>query len=280
MNKKATDYPDKLTELSKSVLLEIMTLLKGYSGHIVLVGGWVPYFLLQRYYKTSDFQHVGSADIDLVIDPALIKSGAYETIAEILEKNKYHPRKDRNGNPIEFSFEKDINGTTIHVDFLSAEYPNKTNKRHRMIQPDLKARTLKGAKIVMEHNYEENIEGRLPNNAEVKIKLKIADIVGSLATKAIVITERSQAKDYYDIYSLICNYKDGEISCAKEIKPFLKDNDIKEAIEEIKKSFEKETSLGPTLIGTFMHSHDEYAKIRVMTDSFMRINRFLSLLER
>jgi len=46
MNKKATDYPEDITELSKSVLLEIMTLLKGYKKNIVLVGGWVPYFLL------------------------------------------------------------------------------------------------------------------------------------------------------------------------------------------------------------------------------------------
>lgn len=279
MNKKATDYPDELTGLSKSVLLEIMTLLKGYSGQIVLVGGWVPYFLLQRFQKTREFQHVGSADIDLLIDPSLIKSGAYETIVEIIEKNGYRPRKDKNENPIEFSFERDVKGTTIHIDFLSTEYP-KTKKRHRIVQPDLKARTLRGAEIILNHNYDEEIQGKLPNNAEVKIKLKIADIVGSLATKAIVISERSQAKDYYDIYSLICYYKDGEISCAEETKPFLKDRDIEEAIEEVKKNFEKETSLGPTLIGTFMYPYDEYARKRIMTDSFMRINMFLSLLEK
>lgn len=280
MQKKITDYPEDITRLSKSILLELMTLLKGYKDQIVLVGGWVPYFLLQKYQKVKDFTHIGSADIDIVLDPELVKSDAYETIVNIIEKNGYRQRKDKEGNLIEFSFEKEINGKTINVDFLSTIYPDKEKKRHRTVQPDLKARTLKGAKIALEHNYEEELEGILPNKAEVKVKLKIVDIVGSLTTKAIALGGRSEAKDNYDIYALISYYKDGEESCAKEMKPFLKDKIIQEAINEIAKNFKKETSLGPTLVGTFMQPDDEDAQRRAATDSFMRINRFLSLLEK
>ena len=256
-----------------------MTLLKGYKDQIVLVGGWVPYFLLQRFQKDKEFRHVGSADIDLVIDPDLVKSGAYETIIAIIEKNGYRQRKDKNGNPIEFSFEKDINGETIHVDFLSTNYPQKTRKRHRFVQPDLKARTLKGAKIVLKHNYEEELKGQLPNGAHVKVKIRIADIVGCIITKAIALGGRSAAKDNYDIYTMVSYYKDGEKSCAEEIKVFLDDTDINESLEDIKTNFEKETSLGPILIGNFLYSTDEDSKKRIITDSFMRVNRFLELLK-
>ena len=178
MNKKVSDYPEDITKLSKSVLLEIMTLLKGYKNNIVLVGGWVPYFLLQKFQKDKEFKHVGSVDIDLVIDPELIKSGVYDTIVKIIESNGYTPRKDKHGNPIEFSFEREIGDKTIHVDFLSTDYPQKTKKRHRVVQPDLRTRTLKGAKIVLKHNFEEEIEGSLPNGAHVKVKVRIADVVG------------------------------------------------------------------------------------------------------
>lgn len=279
MNKKATDYPNEITELSKSVLLELMALLKGYKDQIVLVGGWVPYFLLQKYQKDKDFKHVGSADIDLVLDPELIKSDTYETIVGIIEKNGYRQREDKEGNLIEFSFGKQIDEKTINVDFLSANYPDKEKKRHRVVQPDLKARTLKGAKIALQHNYEEELEGKLPNKAEVRVKVKILDIVGSLTTKAIALGGRSEAKDNYDIYALVSYYKSGEESCAKEIKPFLKDKIVQEAIGEIAKNFEKETSLGSTLVGTFMHPDDEDAQRRAATDSFMRVNRFLELLK-
>lgn len=280
MNKKVADYPQEITELSKSVLLEIMTLLKGYSKNIILVGGWVPYFLLKRFQKDKEFKHIGSVDIDLVIDPELIKSGVYETIIKIIEKNGYSKRRDKLGNPIEFSFKRTINDNDINIDFLSTDYPEKDKKRHRTVQPDLKTRTLKGARIVLKHNYEEEVEGNLPNGAHVKVKIKIADVVGCLATKALALGGRSEAKDNYDIYTIISYYKDGERSCAEEIKPFLNDKDIKEPLDEIKKNFEKETSLGPVLVGNFMYPNDQEAKKRIMIDSFMRVNRFLELLEK
>ncbi len=277
MNKKATDYPEDITALSKSVLLEIMTLLKGYKNQMVLVGGWVPYFLLQKFQKDKEFRHVGSVDIDLVIDPELVKSGVYDTIAGIIEKNGYDQRKDKHGNPIEFSFERQIGDDKIHVDFISTDYPQKTKKRHRVVQPGLKARTLKGAKIVLKHNFEEEIEGKLPNGAHVKVKFRIADVVGCLITKALALGGRSAAKDNYDIYTIISHYKDGEKSCAEAIKPFLNDEYIKESLDDIKKNFEKENSLGPILVGNFMHPNDEDAKKRIMIDSFMRVNKFLEL---
>jgi len=280
MNKKATDYPRDITALSKSVLLEIMTLLKGYKDNIVLVGGWVPYFLLQKFQKDKEFKHIGSVDIDLVIDPDLIKSGVYETIVKIIESNGYKQRKDYNGNLIEFSFERDIGDKTINVDFLSTNYPQKTKKRHRIVQPDLRARTLKGAKIVLKHNFEEEIEGNLPNGAHVRVKLRIADVVGCLTTKALALGGRSEAKDNYDIYTIISYYKDGEKSCTEEIKSFLSDKDIKDSLDDIKKNFEKERSLGPILVGNFMHPNDEDARNRIIIDSFMRVNKFLDLLEK
>lgn len=279
MNKRTTDYPEEITELSKSVLLEIMTLLKGYRNEIVLVGGWVPYFLLQKFQKNKEFKHIGSVDIDLVINPELVKSGVYDTIVKIIESNGYTQRKDRLGNFIEFSFEREIGNKTIHIDFLSTDYPQKTKKRHRIVQPDLRTRTLKGAKIVLKHNFEEEIEGNLPNGAHVKIKLRIADVVGCLTTKALALGGRSEAKDNYDIYTIISHYNEGEKSCAEKLKPFLNDKDVREPLEDIKKNFEKETSLGPILVGNFMYPNDKDARNRIIIDSFMRVNRFLELLD-
>jgi len=279
MNNKTTDYPEEITQLSKSVLLEIMTLLKGYKDNIILVGGWVPYFLLQKFKKDENFKHIGSVDIDLVINPDLIKSGVYETIVKIIEDNGYVQRIDKLGNPIEFSFEREIKNKTIHIDFLSTNYPEKTKKRHRIVQPDLKARTLKGAKIVLQHNFEEELEGNLPNGAYIKVKIRIANVVGCLITKALALGGRSKAKDNYDIYTVIAYYKHGEKSCAEEIKSFLNDKIISESLEDIKTNFETEISLGPIMIGNFMYSNDEDARNKIIVDSFMRVNRFLELLE-
>ena len=79
------EYYSVITSVSKSVLLEIMTILKSYRESIVLIGGWVPYFLLQEHKPEKvDFTHVGSIDIDLVIDPKVIDEIRYKTIARML----------------------------------------------------------------------------------------------------------------------------------------------------------------------------------------------------
>ena len=278
MEKNVTNYENEITTLSLSVLLELLCLLKGYSEDMVLVGGWVPYFLLKRHNTDSSFQHIGSVDIDIVLDPELITQGRYNTIVEIISKNSYSPRKNRLGNIIEFSFEKRIQDKAIHVDFLSTSYPNKLKKRHRIVQPDLPTITLKGSTIALKHFYIEEIEGILPNKAEVIANCKIIDIVGSLATKAIALGDRSAAKDCYDIYSLISYYKNGAASCAEAIKPYLENKEIYDAMVEIKKNFTQETSLGPTLTGSFMYPNDPPTQRRIMTDSFMRINDFLQKL--
>jgi len=54
---------------SLSVYLELMTILGAYRDALVLVGGWVPHFLLEVFGDPDRaFHHVGSLDIDLAVD--------------------------------------------------------------------------------------------------------------------------------------------------------------------------------------------------------------------
>ncbi len=46
MTRTFADYTFGIIEASKSVLIELMTALRTYREALVLVGGWVPYFLL------------------------------------------------------------------------------------------------------------------------------------------------------------------------------------------------------------------------------------------
>ncbi|GFP20494.1 hypothetical protein HKBW3S03_01997 [Candidatus Hakubella thermalkaliphila] len=86
------DYELEVTEASKSVLVELMTILKSYADALVLIGGWAPYFLLEKHKSpTSDFRHVGSVDIDLVIDPQIIDEERYATITKMLLDRGYRP---------------------------------------------------------------------------------------------------------------------------------------------------------------------------------------------
>jgi hypothetical protein len=64
-----------------------MTILGAYREALVLIGGWAPYLILERFGDPAGaaaFAHVGSIDIDFVVDPAIIDTAHYGTIVERL----------------------------------------------------------------------------------------------------------------------------------------------------------------------------------------------------
>src|SRR6266705_6560006 len=93
-----TEYSSDDVRACLSVLLELLTYLKPYQNHIVLIGGWVPYFLTQR--TAGETPHQGSLDIDLALNPASIPDHAYETILEILQQHSYVPRRNAKGDVV------------------------------------------------------------------------------------------------------------------------------------------------------------------------------------
>lgn len=74
------DYTADSVAAAKSVLIELVHLLREYREHTVLIGGWVPELLLSGI---TDL-HVGSMDIDLAIDHRRIEAAGYRMIRELL----------------------------------------------------------------------------------------------------------------------------------------------------------------------------------------------------
>lgn len=277
MTRTITDYIFGLTDVSKSVLIELMTALVSYREALVLVGGWVPYFLLERYKKEDNpFRHVGSIDLDIAIDPAIIDSERYATIVEIIDQRGYEPRTDRKGNVIDFSFNRilSIDGEeyVISVDFLTAQVKG---HRHREVQQDLRARTMRGCSLVFKHFFEYELKGKLPEDGEISSKIKIADIVGCIATKGIALGERYKEKDAYDIYSVIANYKNGPKDVAREIFPFKEDELVREGLKNIETKFDKITGEGPSWVARFLNPSSNEEKERIMADAFMNVNELI-----
>lgn len=142
MRRTADDFGGGAGDASISVLLELWTMLGAYREAMVLIGGWAPYFILKRYQQPDNpFQHVGSIDIDVALNPAAISAREYATIAELITRRGYRPRLNRLGKPIEFAFERevavpgDVGGAIVEVDFLAPEYGGTgKGRRHQVVQ--------------------------------------------------------------------------------------------------------------------------------------------------
>jgi hypothetical protein len=65
-----SEYSPREIEACVIVMRDLFTYLKPYRNQIVLIGGWVPYFLLEKYTPSGSEhdQHVGSLDVDIALD--------------------------------------------------------------------------------------------------------------------------------------------------------------------------------------------------------------------
>lgn len=266
-----------------SVIVELITYLSKFKNSIVLVGGWVPYFLYENIHPDKK-QHVGSLDVDIALDFFSIPENDYQNIAEILEVRNYLNRKDRKGNIIPASYQrtfKDENSIehSVQVDFLSGEYGgSEKNKRHQRIQ-DLLARKGRGVDLVFENCVVRKIEAHLPNGATHRAEVKIADLSSIITMKGFSFSERASEKDAYDIYWLFKNHPAGETGIFNEIHQMMHNKLGSQSMKLIKELFKSINSIGPTSVANFLEPTSDEERQIIIRDTFETVNRILGHLK-
>ena len=86
----AADYDDRTTAAVKSVLIEIGQILGSFQGKFAVIGGAVPWLLLNN----EDMPHAGSLDVDLSLDAEALGDGEYATLVEALTGHGYKQRAE------------------------------------------------------------------------------------------------------------------------------------------------------------------------------------------
>ena len=86
----AADYHDRTTAAVKSVLIEIGQILGSFQGKFAVIGGAVPWLLLDN----EDMPHVGSLDVDLHLDAEALGDREYGTLIDGLREHGYQQRAE------------------------------------------------------------------------------------------------------------------------------------------------------------------------------------------
>jgi hypothetical protein len=275
-------YSKSVTESSKSVLIEVLRVLGSYRDYLVLTGGWAPYFVLERFGEGG--QHSGSIDIDFVLNPALIDLRVYETIVSLIEKRGYRPFVATDGEVLPYRFYRSVRSPLdgveyrIGVDFISEPYvvERLSPDKFLVVQRDLQAVVIRGSSVVFSHNFEHRIEGILPSGAETKAVAKVSDVVGCLATKGLALKGRYKEKDAYDIYFVLRYYKGGPKKVAEEVRSFIDEPVVAEALEEIRDKFRTVRSEGPFQVAYFLASEDERLRERIQGEAYAVLSTFFN----
>ncbi len=267
-----SEYGKREIEAAKSILIELMQILGEYREHMVLIGGWVPYFLFGA-------EHVGSTDVDIALDREQIDEAAYTTIRELLEARGYR----QGDKPFIFLKEAAVDDgkpITVQVDFLAGEYGG-TGKQHRhqSIQGDLKARKARGCDLAFDHHTKINVEGTMPGGAHNKVQVNLSSVVPFMVMKGMALHDRLKEKDGWDIYFCINRHPEGTEGLAKDFESVLENKLVQEGLAKIRATFNSVDGVGPTDVVDFEEISDRGERERIKRDAYERVNALLDILK-
>ena len=250
----ATQYSDRTTAAVRSVLVEIGQTLGSYRGKFAVVGGAVPWLLLEE----SEMSHVGTADIDLSLDAeALAEDEQYAGLVEALHEQGYETREElRNFRMVRTIDPKD-GGAPIDVivDFLRP-FDAVISKDKPPITTDFATQRAFGADLATHFYKMVAIEGDMPRGGKNTVLIAVASIPALLAMKGYALDGRTKQKDAYDVYYSIRNYPGGIDALVEECRPLMEHQSGIEGFRHVAAKFKHADDFGPTCVRNFVADSD------------------------
>lgn len=239
----AADYDDRTTQAVKSVLVEIGQILGSFRGKFAVVGGAVPWLLLNN----AEMPHVGSLDVDLGLDAEALGDGEYATLVEALMRNGYEQRVELR----RFQLVRAVDGVDVIVDFLMP--------RNAVIEKNLPplveqfaVQRADGMELALRFYELVALEGGMPGGGRNRVEVAVCSIAALLAMKGHALRGRMKQKDAYDIYYCIRNYPDGIEALAEAARPVMAIESGAQGYRYIAEKFETVDGFGPVSVRKFV----------------------------
>ena len=262
------DYSEGQKQAAHRVLVELVNLFNEYRDDIRIVGGWVPDLMFPGQ------EHVGSVDVDVLINHLTLNDSGYQTMAKILLRNGYeeHPEKY-------FSFVKTVNidgeEYTVDVDILAGIYGGTTKKKRSQHVQGIKALKATGGNFAFEFPPQEvKIEAERVDGAIDSAVVNVVAVVPFLIMKTAAMG-RGKAKDAYDIYFVIKHYIGGVESLAEEFSPVRDKQIVIDMKEKLSVKFASEKHAGPKDVSDFMDLVDEEEIELIRRDAYEQVSALI-----
>lgn len=232
----------------KSVLIEIGQILGSFKGKFAVIGGAVPWLLLDN----EDMPHVGTLDVDLGLNAEALGDGEYADLVTLLMDHGYEQRENLRrfqlirqlpvdeGNPID-----------IVVDFLMPRDAAIQKNRPPLIDKFAVQRA-DGADLAVHFYQMVAVSGPMPAGGINRVEIAVCSIPALLAMKGHAINGRYKQKDAYDIYYCIRNYQDGIAALAAECRALLGHASAATGYNYILQKFDAVEGFGPTCVRRFV----------------------------
>ncbi|MBJ7418058.1 MAG: hypothetical protein JHC88_21845 [Niveispirillum sp.] len=278
----AHDYDDRTTRAVESVLVEMAQILGSYRGKFTVIGGSVPWLLLNN----DDMPHVGSLDVDICLDAEALGDGEYASLVESLMGQGYAQRPENRRFQLVRQVPDPMGGPAIEiiVDFLMPRNAVVLKNDPTLID-NFAVQRADGADLALQFSTVISREAWMPGGGRNRVDIAVCSIPALLALKGYALSGRLKQKDAYDIYYCIRNYPGGVDALANDCQPVLKTENGRQGFRYIADKFGDWDSFGPTCVRQFIEETriaadltpdqwqtDAYEQVRVL---LLRLTPFL-----
>ncbi|MXZ31109.1 MAG: hypothetical protein F4236_05095 [Acidimicrobiia bacterium] len=249
-----------------------------WSERIVLVGGLVPRYLIGSL-PLGAAPHVGSTDVDLVIELAVDEAAeTYETLQANLKKSGFVLSEPS------YRWFRRVDGTTVVVEFLCATDQVGAGRIYRPRQgtgSNFAAFNVPGADLTTRDFVEATVEAeRLDHGGLSQVKFRVAGLLPYVTLKILAFQDRHHNKDAYDLVYTLLNYPEGGPSAAGRtaaVSRVRQERQTVDALGMLAERFLSPGHDGPSAYADFLAEPDDAdSNARLRNEAVAAVSRFLA----
>lgn len=244
-------YTAESTDLSLRALGTVAAALGAYLGEIVVVGGMVPYLLVDQ--ARADDRHAGTTDLDLALSITLVSSGSYKNLPRLLKDAGFKPEPSlwRWRHP---------SGAAIDLLIKTDKTTKGANKTKWLVPDELTA--LANEFVLLAERAPRAFSVRsgtdLRGGQCREVTVRVCAPAPFMALKAYALQNREKPKDAYDLYYMMRHYGPGLGVLAREYAAILNRGPLAErklaerGLSWLRQHYEELSSPGPAELVRFM----------------------------
>ena len=251
--KYGSEYKSEQVELVRAMCLYIATKLGDMMDDLLIVGGLVPSLIIDQEHLGEDVDpHVGTMDLDVGLQVALLNEGRYRQLTERLRDAGFEMDKNDAGNPTRQRWAIS-NTRRVTVDFLiQPTLVGDKGGKLRNLEPDFAAIIAPGLRCAFHDRKQVTLNGTTLFGEKATRDIWVCDAGAYVVLKSLAFDSRGENKDAYDLYYVVRNYGAGPTDVATKLQPLLDDVDALRALTILNCDFSEPDAVGPMRVAAFV----------------------------
>ncbi|MBN1605002.1 MAG: hypothetical protein JW940_00130 [Polyangiaceae bacterium] len=266
----ADGYSPELALQARRMCLYVATILGDLIDDLVVVGGLVPYLIIDQ--DAAVPQHVGTRDLDLGFSLALLDGHRYREISARLRDRGFGPGRNRQGNETRQTWV--LPDSRVSIDFLipqPADGPAPGKLQN--LESDLAAIVTPALPLAFRGFIQVTIDDRTPTGELARRTVRVCGPAAFVVMKALALRLRGENKDAYDLTYVLLNFGGGPQDVVDRFRMIEEAPDAQSALALLAEDFASPDHIGPRRAAGFLNDPPDPAR---QADAFGAVQEFLA----